>query len=147
MSALAETLADVRTNHTMAYRLDGGYKMGSSRMSQARAVIDRYVFTTYLDVGCGRGEMLDYAGDYARVMGVEDVPDLCEEGRVIHAALPNLPFGAMSYEMVTCFDVMEHIPSQLAQASIFELGRIAEKYLVLTISNLDHLIGRWLWTW
>lgn len=132
-------LDEVRENHAIAYQAPN-YRMGEGRMGQAKAVLCSIMNAntprTYLDVGCGRGEMLHYMADFAEVKGVELVPELCDGDWIIEGALPHLPFGDGSYDVVSCFDVMEHIPASLAEASIKELGRIADRYLVMTISNI-----------
>lgn len=66
---------------------------------------------TLLDVGCGRGEMLDYAlrHHFLAGKGTECAMQLVDGRRVEYALLPRLPFDDASFDIVLCLDVLEHL--------------------------------------
>ena len=91
--------------------------MGDARLRDARSDM---VFAaeqgcwTHLDVGCGRGEMLDYGKELGMLgSGVEIVPELVarREDVVCGGAAEIVElFGRNTFDLVTCFDVLEHLP-------------------------------------
>ncbi len=102
------------------------YKMGPQRriyVAEDIATMERGL--TYLDVGCGRGEALDFARDRGiHAQGIETVPALCDGSRVLHGDICNLPFEDDSFDYVSCYDVLEHLPPGEEQAALDELKRV-----------------------
>jgi 2-polyprenyl-6-hydroxyphenyl methylase/3-demethylubiquinone-9 3-methyltransferase len=93
------------------------------RMEFARQVVDSWAGLETLDVGCGGGfasETMARAG--ARVTGI-DISARSIEAAKEHALAAGLaidyreasadalPFASASFDVVTCFDVLEHVPS------------------------------------
>lgn len=116
------------------------YKMGGARMADAREDLDYFRnqgAQSYLDIGCGRGEMLRYARSigFEHVCGTEIVPELCSEGvqRLAIHELDSIPDD--SFDAVSSFDVIEHVLPGDDEALVAALGRIASNYLVLTANN------------
>jgi SAM-dependent methyltransferase len=70
-----------------------------------------------LDVGCAWGLFLDVARRWYHVAGCDVSPEVVAEARrrlpdgtpLFAAALPRIP-GDRRYDVVTCFDVLEHVP-------------------------------------
>jgi len=91
----------------------------------------------YLDVGCGRGETLDMANhlDRSGVFGVEIVPSLCLRYRVTQASITNLPFADNSMDYVSCYDVLEHLPTEDVETALSELWRVTDKALFITTND------------
>lgn len=117
------------------------YRMGDLRAMDAR----RDVAWSYeagarslLDVGCGRGEMLDYAASlgFELVAGAEQVPELCND-RVTECRIDELweQCPADTYDLVTSFDVLEHLLPGDEIALIVSAGHIARSHIVLTANN------------
>jgi len=89
-----------------------------------------------LDVGCGGGYCCEYlARRNAIVFGTDLLPEALEEARA-HAALEDLqikysvcsttrlPHGDATMDVVTCFDVFEHVPDKrVLLAEIFRVLR------------------------
>ena len=131
---------DIRERERAKYVGEYGnpsYKMCARRCEQAGRLlrgIERRA--SLLDVSCGRGEVLRMARGmgWREVRGTEIVPDLIG-GDVVFAWSDALPFGDGSMETVTCFDVMEHIPAELCEATVRELGRVCAWRLLVTICN------------
>ncbi|MBU1930473.1 class I SAM-dependent methyltransferase [Candidatus Micrarchaeota archaeon] len=109
-------------------------------------LIKHFAFKTFLDAGCGTGQLLrkllkkgiDCKGcDVSEYAIRHYLPELKEQGIATLAGLEKLPFKTNAFDLVFCSDVMEHIPMIDVKASIKELTRVTNQYLVLTI-NLDN---------
>lgn len=114
------------------------YKMKQQRMQDAVNDVAALKCTeSYLDVSCGRREMLHNAVDlgFKRVQGTEAVPELCDGKLVVHAYGHKLPFHSGEFEVVTMFDVIEHLHPGDDELVFKELLRVASKYVVLTANN------------
>lgn len=122
------------------YAVMPNYRMGDLRSVDARADIRNahdLGARSYLDIGCGRGEMLDFAEaiGFEIVAGAEAVADLCGE-RVMHCQANELgqcPDNA--YDLVSSFDVLEHLLPGDDVFLIQHAGRIAASHIVLTANN------------
>lgn len=126
-----------KAKYVEAYK-DPRYKMGDSRMGQAKfAVFNLVPRTSLLDVGCGRGEILDYCSSlgFQMVRGVEAVPYLAEREDVVLGDCLALPFDAGSFDHVTMFDVIEHLLPGDDKIAIEELCRVAKTSVLFTIAN------------
>jgi len=114
------------------------YAMGANRKHDAEKVLASLgVHGSYLDIGCGRGEMLGYAESlgYKTVRGVEQVSYLTDGERVIQGEVHALPFPDKSFDVVAMFDVIEHLLPGDDEAACRELNRVARKHVLLTASN------------
>lgn len=114
------------------------YRMGDARRRHAQAIVTGFdVRGSYLDVGCGRGEMLKHARalGFERVQGTEVVPSLYEAPDVIMAMAHDLPFDDGEFEVVTCLDVLEHLLPEDTEIVLAELDRVASKHVVVTANN------------
>jgi 2-polyprenyl-3-methyl-5-hydroxy-6-metoxy-1,4-benzoquinol methylase len=99
---------------------------------------------TLLDYGCGRGEMLGFAKAAGfKVKGTDLDPKCVElsarygETCVLDLADPLRQFGPKSFDVVSCFHVLEHVDNPKAVLST--LAQIARSYVVLAVPNLRYL--------
>jgi 2-polyprenyl-3-methyl-5-hydroxy-6-metoxy-1,4-benzoquinol methylase len=99
---------------------------------------------TLLDYGCGRGECLDLAKKAGfNVMGTDIDPECVKLGArhgptcLLNSSDPLSQFGPKSFDVVTCFHVLEHVenPKQV----LTPIGKIARAYVVLAVPNLRNL--------
>ncbi len=138
MKHLNDTARQIeRAKYERIYKLPD-YKMGAARLLDAQDDVRGLPFrTSYLDVGCGRGEMLDFAEaeGFVRVQGVEAVPYLCDGGRVIQADAWDLPFKDREFSAVSMFDVIEHLLPADEISVLEELKRVAFRRVILTANN------------
>lgn len=73
-----------------------------------------------LDVGCGAGNMIHHLSRYGQVRGIEVDPRPVQEARARgyhveqHDATQPYPFDEATFDLVTAFDVIEHVDDDLA---------------------------------
>lgn len=114
-----------------------GYRMGQQRKDDVERLLRSAPRGTLLDVSTGRGETLEIAErlGFTDPKGTEVVPALLSD-RVIQAEAHNLPFPDSSIDVVTCFDVLEHLIPEDVGPAITEMVRVARKCVILSASEL-----------
>ena len=120
--------------YTACYRKES-YRMGKRNRQRALKDIQSIPKgSTYLDVGCGRGETLIMAREHGLVAwGVEIVPQLWDAITVFRSDITHLSFDDIDY--VSCYDVLEHLPPEDVGAALDELFRVANKALFITTND------------
>lgn len=124
--------------YSRAYALNPNYRMKAQRRADAVYDLGRLpVRGSYLDVACGRGEMLGEAAGlgFAPVTGTEIVADLIDGERICFAEVHALPFTDRSYDVVTMFDVIEHLIPGDDERACRELARVARRHILITANN------------
>lgn len=114
------------------------YKMGDQRKASAQGLLMAAPGRdSYLDIGCGRGEMLEYANElgFAHIEGTEVVPALIARDRVRFAMAHHLPYDDGEFEIVSCLDVLEHLVAEDTEAVLREIDRVASRQIILTANN------------
>ncbi len=83
-----------------------------------------------LDAGCGSGRTMEDLVGYGQVYGVEVDPDATEiarargVGEVRDGRLEELPFEDATFDLITCLDVLEHVPDD--RVALEELRRVCK---------------------
>src|SRR5262245_38447034 len=134
---LAEARTVEHAKYSRAYALPM-YRMGGRRWTDAlRNLADLPCRGSYLDVGCGRGETLTEAKrlGYGPICGVEVVPELTDGVRFILADGRLLPFADGAWDVVTLFDVVEHLLPGDDEAVCREVRRVARRHVLVTANN------------
>jgi len=103
---------------------------------------------TFLDAGCGEGfvaEVLLRRMPGLRITGVDFSADAA---RIAQARLPQgtftqgdvlaLPFPDRSFDVVGCFEVLEHLPGDAPARALKEYARIARTGVVLSVPHEPH---------
>lgn len=124
--------------YTACYELPK-YRMKDDRARQALGALSDLPWRgSYLDVSCGRGEALAHARaiGFAEVQGTEVVEKLLGPS-VRYALAWDLPFPDKSFEVVSLFDVIEHLLPGDDERTCRELARVAGRAILLTASNRE----------
>ena len=97
-----------------------------------------------LDYGCGRGETLRLAAQLGfEVLGTDLDPQCVQLSALqgpsclLQVEDPVAQFGPQSFDVVTCFHVLEHVDNPKVVLS--NLARIARSYVVVAVPNLRTL--------
>jgi SAM-dependent methyltransferase len=100
-----------------------------------------------LDAGCGSGRNMVELSRFGTVVGLEPSERGAEVardrgvGEVVVAGIDTMPFGAASFDLITCLDVLEHIEDD--RGALRELRRVARPggLLLATVPAYP-----WLWS-
>lgn len=115
------------------------YGMSARRMLPALGLLTELDFRgSYLDIGCGRGEMVDHARriGFDPVRGVEVTRSLLDNDRgIIYGVAHALPVMDQSFDVVSLFDVIEHLIPEDTEQVLSELRRVARKAVIITTNN------------
>ena len=107
-----------------------------------RAELDRLALPAgaqVLDAGCGSGRTLQELVDYGEVSGIEldaesaELARSREHGDVCTGRLEELPWSDETFDLITCLDVIEHVPDDVA--ALAELRRVCRPggWLLVTV--------------
>ncbi len=50
-----------------------------------------------------------------------------------------MPFENASFDLVTCLEVLEHLPFDVYSKALFELERVSKKYIIISVPNNEAL--------
>src|SRR3989442_799051 len=116
------------------------------RFAGANARIPEDVHSV-LDVGCGAGEFLRWLPDSYWKVGLDfSYEALIRAGsRTIQGSIGALPFASFSFDLVTCFEVLEHLPHQTFPDAVHELERVGRKYIIVSVPNEEVLAEALVW--
>ncbi len=98
-----------------------------------------------IDIGCGKGEIINYLkikSNKNRIIGV-DVSDINKnhiKTEFLAGELPEINVKNKSSDLVLCLEVLEHINNKNYFNSLYEIERIAKKYIIIGVpynENLD----------
>lgn len=112
------------------------------RRQIVRAEIDRLGLPAdaqLLDAGCGSGRELQDLAAYGSVHGIELDPDAAAYatsrglGEVQVGRVEELPWEAGTFDLITCLDVLEHVPDD--RGALIELSRVCKRggWLLATV--------------
>jgi ubiquinone/menaquinone biosynthesis C-methylase UbiE len=137
-------------------RLSSNYRKHTAANPLQRALIDRFHRKivaevvalspqTFLDAGCGEGFVarqlidavpgIELTGCDVSGVALEIAADTNREGRFVVGSLTDLPFPDRSFDVVGCFEVLEHLPGDLPRRALSELARVARRAAVLSVPH------------
>ena len=92
-----------------------------------------------LDIGCGPGSSIEIARSYGiDAFGVDISSALTKywetnEINAYVACADNLPFDDFSFDIITAWDVMEHIPKEGIPSCLMEMKRVAKNNSLISL--------------
>ena len=115
---------------------DPEYKMGECRFMKLKKHIPDVSGYTWLDVSCGRGELLDYLSSKGFIVkGSEGCATLVDKIRVVKGILPYLPFKDGEFDYVSNTDVLEHLIPEDTIPALKEIKRVGKGKYLIAIGN------------
>lgn len=106
-----------------------------ARLLAATSLIPAKV-NSLLDVGCGNGAFLHCVGERVPTLhGVDRSMVALKYLRVPNtvASADNLPFGDGTFEIVSCLEVIEHLPQGTYERALHELTRVAKNWILIGV--------------
>lgn len=95
-----------------------------------------------LDVGCGNGTFVNTLNSalpdkFDKTVGLDSSKEALKYVKTekINGSITNLPFEDNSYDLVTCLEILEHLPQEDFKKGILELQRVSKKYIIITVPN------------
>jgi SAM-dependent methyltransferase len=97
-----------------------------------------------LDVGCGGGIFINHLCSkkkFNRIVGVDRSNTALKyvNTEKIIADINLLPFSNNEFDLVTCLEVIEHIPYYNFNKVLEELCRVSKKYILISVPNKQNL--------
>ena len=97
-----------------------------------------------LDVGCGNGAFINaLIGTFAgkKVVGLDSSEEALKYVRTdkIKGNITSLPFENDSFDLVSCLEVLEHLPEDDFREGISELQRVSKSHIIVTVPNQEEL--------
>jgi ubiquinone/menaquinone biosynthesis C-methylase UbiE len=141
---------EARTRHSSNYR-----KHTATNPLQ-RGLIDRFHRKivaevvalspqSFLDAGCGEGFVarrvidalpdIELTGCDVSYEALEMAAGGNPGGRFVVGSVVDLPFPDRSFDVVGCFEVLEHLPGGLPRRALSELARVARQAVVLSVPH------------
>ena len=101
--------------------------------------------TSFLDAGCGEGFVarhvlealpnLDVTGCDVSTGALAVAAKANPGARFVPGSVTTLPFPDDSFDVVGCFEVLEHLPGELPRQALSELARVARRGVVLSVPH------------
>jgi ubiquinone/menaquinone biosynthesis C-methylase UbiE len=136
--------------------MSSNYRKHTAANPLQRALIDRFhrkivaevvalTPRTFLDAGCGEGfvarRILDAVPDIALTgcdvsgAALEIAASTNVGARFVAGSIVDLPFPDRSFDVVGCFEVLEHLPDDLPRRALSELARVSRRAVVLSVPH------------
>ena len=137
-------------------QLSSNYRKHTAANPLQRALIDRFHRKivaevvaqsprSFLDAGCGEGFVarrvidagpgIDLTGCDVSHTALEVAAKANPEARFVAGSVVDLPFPDRSFDVVGCFEVLEHLPDDLPRRALSELARVARHGVVLSVPH------------
>lgn len=113
-----------------------------------RTIVDRVVElapTSFLDAGCGEGFVAEALLGRLPGLALTGIDFSAEAAAVAQAKLPQasftagdvtaLPFADASFDVLGCFEVLEHLRGDGPALALAEFARVARRAVVLSVPN------------
>src|ERR671910_1711153 len=136
--------------------LSSNYRKHTATNPLQRALIDRFHRKivaevmglspqTFLDAGCGEGFVarrviealpgIELTGCDVSAEALVMAADANPGARFVVGSVVELPFPDRSFDVVGCFEVLEHLPGELPRQAMAEIARVARQGVVLSVPH------------
>lgn len=114
-----------------------------NRIEETASLIPNEI-ESLLDVGCGNGIFTRYIqSTKSKIRFVSIDQSLAALGFVTttkaRGSINKLPFPSRSFDLVTCLEVIEHIPNPIYLEALSELCRVSKKYVLVSVPYEQNL--------
>jgi 2-polyprenyl-3-methyl-5-hydroxy-6-metoxy-1,4-benzoquinol methylase len=115
-------------------------RLGSYFQKTAKHIVDKFAPSSSLDVGCAKGFLVralsdlgvDAHGIDPSEYAFDEVPaDI--KGRTVIGIAQEIYLEDSTFDVVTCFDVLEHIPEDDIPQVLSELFRVSKQWVILRV--------------
>jgi SAM-dependent methyltransferase len=100
---------------------------------------------SFLDAGCGEGFVarcildaasgIDLTGCDVSEAALKVAANANPEARFVAGSVIGLPFPDRSFDVVGCFEVLEHLPGGMPRQALSELARVARRAVVMSVPH------------
>src|SRR4051812_17219292 len=98
----------------------------------------KYAPKTVLEIGPGNGFLSTYLRRAGLDVTTVDLDPELKPG--VAAALPQLPFADGSFDLVVCFEVLEHIPFESFVECLREIRRISRGSVAISLPDAERVL-------
>jgi ubiquinone/menaquinone biosynthesis C-methylase UbiE len=105
---------------------------------------------TILDIGCGNGVFLNRLADefpdrFDKIVGLDPCNEALKYVKTdkVKQNINDLPFEPNSFDLVSCLEVLEHLPQQDFKKGLSEIQRVSSKYILVSVPN-DEVLEQFL---
>ncbi|MEQ8842929.1 MAG: class I SAM-dependent methyltransferase [Acidimicrobiales bacterium] len=142
---VSEPVAAVRRRYEAAFGVDPEDRGGWYHDDDWRRisfVLDRVGSgERLLDVGTGAGQFVNavaQSGRFAEIHGADPhrfskYLDLFDAVNAVRVGIDKLPFPDDHFDVVTCMEVLEHVPAPVLEAGMAELRRVCRGKLIMSV--------------
>lgn len=133
---------EAAAEHYAGVYQDPNYRMGKARKHAAEHAIDQLDTldgaATLLDVGCGRGEMVEHCWQRGiQATGAEVAREMINQTTIHYSMAHDLLFFSQSFDYLTCFDVLEHILPGDTVPALHEFERVTRSTMLIAVANFS----------
>lgn len=137
-------------------QLSSNYRKHTAANPLQRALIDRFHRRivgeiaalgpeSFLDAGCGEGFVarrvlaavpgLELTGCDVSSEALDVAREAIPQGRFVPGSVAELPFADREFDVVGCFEVLEHLPGELPRKALAEIARVTRRAVVLSVPH------------
>lgn len=117
------------------------------RINKLTKLIAKLSPSNLVDVGCGNGLLLNHIKesciiDPDSLLGVERSSSAIKHVKTkkIQASIDEIPLENNSFDLVTCCEVIEHLPIDIYEKGLRELARVARKFILVSVPYNEDLV-------
>jgi len=93
--------------------------------------------SSILEIGIGNGLVANYLKQREFDITTMDIDERLNPDKI--GSVLFIPFSDESFELVTCFEVLEHLPYEDFPKALSEIHRVSEKYVILSLPDVKRV--------